>query len=154
MMIRQKLFGFRTTKVICVVCLVTMSLLLPLQAQDSSSKAKQFEGKLAFHQDIPVGLVSGSVEHPRLIEMNEIILFHLETLDVEQLHESVIVDFLHTYRFLLISLLRVLLYPDVRDDQTLNQFYVLRKSHHIQYLHLSFSYAPVFLSLCCSHKSD
>jgi len=32
----------------------------------------QFEGKLALHQDLPVGLVGGSAEHPRLIKVKSI----------------------------------------------------------------------------------
>ena len=68
-MIRNKLFSFTKAKALSVVCLVTMIFLLPLQAQDSSPKVLQFEGKLTFHQDIPVGLVSGTAEHPKLVEI-------------------------------------------------------------------------------------
>lgn len=71
-MISDVLFKFTKAKALFVVCLAAMSLIPPLQAQDSSSKAKQFEGKLIFHQDLPVDLVSGLAEHPQLIEVKSI----------------------------------------------------------------------------------
>jgi hypothetical protein len=71
-MIRNKLFSFTKAKVLGVVCLATMIFFLPLQAQDSTPKVLQFEGKLTFHQDIPVGLVSGTAEYPQLIEVKSI----------------------------------------------------------------------------------
>ncbi len=71
-MIRNVLFSITKGKALGVVCLATMTLLHPLQAQDRSSKAQQFEGKLAFHHDIPIGLVAGTAEHPQLVEVKSI----------------------------------------------------------------------------------
>ena len=71
-MIRNVLLKLIKTKTLGVFCLVTMILLHPLQAQDKSSKVQQFEGKLTFHQDIPVGLVSGTAEHPKLVEIKSL----------------------------------------------------------------------------------
>jgi hypothetical protein len=71
-MIRNVLFSFIKAKALGVACLATMTLLLPLHAQDRSPKVQQFEGKLAFHQDLPIGLVSGTIEHPQLIEIKSI----------------------------------------------------------------------------------
>ncbi len=71
-MISNVLFKFTKAKALGLVCLAIMTLLRPSQAQDRSSKVKQFEGKLIFHQDLPVDLVSGMAEHPQLIEVKSI----------------------------------------------------------------------------------
>ncbi|MCK4793363.1 MAG: hypothetical protein KAV87_57065, partial [Desulfobacteraceae bacterium] len=39
--------------------------------QDSTS-ATEFEGKLIFHQDLPVGIIAGTSEHPKLVEIKSI----------------------------------------------------------------------------------
>jgi len=71
-MIRNVLFSITKVKALGVVCLATMTLLHPLQAQDNVPKVQQFEGKLAFHQDLPVGLAAGTAEHPQLVEVKSI----------------------------------------------------------------------------------
>ncbi len=71
-MISNVLFKFTKEKVLGAVCLAIVAFLLPLQAQDRSPKVQQFEGKLTFHQDIPVSLSAGTAEHPQLIEVKSI----------------------------------------------------------------------------------
>jgi len=71
-MIHNILFRFTKAQALGVVCLATMTLLLPLQAQDRSPKVHQFEGKLTFHKDLPVALLSGTTEHPQLVEVKSI----------------------------------------------------------------------------------
>jgi len=39
--------------------------------QDSTSDT-EFEGKLIFHQDLPVGIIAGTSEHPKLVEIKSI----------------------------------------------------------------------------------
>ena len=71
-MIRNVLFSITKAKALGVVCLATMTLLLPLQAQNRSPKVQQSEGKLTLHQDLPVGLVAGTAKHPQLLEVKSI----------------------------------------------------------------------------------
>lgn len=40
--------------------------------KSTSQAGYEFEGKLIFHQDLPIGLVTGTAEHPRLVEVKSI----------------------------------------------------------------------------------
>ncbi len=43
-----------------------------VETKQDSTSVTEFEGKLIFHQDLPGGIIAGTVEHPQLVEVKSI----------------------------------------------------------------------------------